>query len=188
MDNIFQYLSVILLRLRTKANVPRGKVVKGNHPRKTRPGAQNPMQIISYAFSVSGEIPLKYTCDGENLSPPLEIIGVPAEAVSLAVIVHDPDAPVEGGWTHWTLWNINPGTTMIEENTVPKGCVQGITSFGNVGYGGPCPPSGIHHYHFKLYALDSILVLDESTGVAELERAIANHILSEAILIGTYGR
>lgn len=145
------------------------------------------MKIISSAFENNKEIPSKYTCDSEDISPPLEIQEVPQEAKSLALIVDDPDAPA-GTWTHWLLWNIDPQVSLIEENSIPQGAVQGINSFGKKDYGGPCPPSGSHRYVFKLYALDNILDIEEGSQKGDLERIITGHVLAEAQLIGNYKR
>lgn len=154
----------------------------------TPPNPYNDMQLTSPAFSHDEAIPAEFTCDGSDVSPQLDISGVPSNAKSLAIIVHDPDAPKEGGWTHWTLWNIDPDTESIDEDDVPEGAVEGLTDFDEPGYGGPCPPSGTHHYNFTLYALDTELELDEEAGKAELEAAMEGHIIAEATLTGTYSR
>lgn len=148
---------------------------------------QSSMKIQSSAFEHNAQIPSKYTCDGENLSPPLSISEAPENAISLVLISDDPDAPA-GTWVHWTLWNIDPKTKEIAENSVPKSATQGVTSFGENAYGGPCPPSGTHRYFFKLYALDTELNLDSSAKVLDLEKAIQRHILDQAQLIGLYKR
>ena len=145
------------------------------------------MNLTSPIFKNNQSIPPKYTCDGENISPPLEITGVPPKAKSLILISDDPDAP-GGSWVHWLIWNIDPAVAEIAENTVPTGAVQGITSFGQTGYGGPCPPSGTHRYFFKLYALDTKLGLAIETDREELEQAMKNHILDQAELVGLYTR
>lgn len=149
------------------------------------------MKITSTAFQHNGNIPPRYTCDGENINPPLTINDVPAQAKSLVLIVDDPDAPM-GTWVHWTVWNIDPAITEISENSLPKGtyeaAVEGITSFGKTGYGGPCPPSGTHRYFFKLYALDILLDLPSSAKSADIEKATSGHILASAELIGLYKR
>lgn len=145
------------------------------------------MRITSIAFENNQPIPKKYTCDGTNVNPPLTFHNVPGEAKSLVLIVDDPDAP-RGTFTHWTVWNIDPAITVIAENSVPDGAVQGITDFGQPGYGGPCPPSGTHRYFFKLYALDIDLVLDSSASVFTLARAMEGHIIEKAELVGLYGR
>ncbi|MBI2636218.1 YbhB/YbcL family Raf kinase inhibitor-like protein [Candidatus Peregrinibacteria bacterium] len=145
------------------------------------------MEISSPTFTHNGSIPSQYTCDGDDRSPPLRISGVPRGAKSLALIHDDPDAPM-GTWVHWLLWNINPLTEEIEENGVPPGATEGMTSWGNTGYGGPCPPSGTHRYLFKLYALDTILDLPSSADMTKLEEATEGHILAKAELIGLYSR
>lgn len=145
------------------------------------------MNISSSVFQPGGPLPSKYTCDGEDISPPLTLSGVPAESQSLALIVDDPDAP-RGDWVHWLLWNIPPNTGEILENSVPAGAVQGLTDFRRNDWGGPCPPSGVHRYFFKLYALDTVLDLPANSGKAELEVALQGHILAEATLMGTYTR
>ncbi|MFA5084645.1 MAG: YbhB/YbcL family Raf kinase inhibitor-like protein [Candidatus Paceibacterota bacterium] len=145
------------------------------------------MEIISPAFGNYQAIPKKYTCDGEDISPPLEIRGVPAEAKSLVLIFDDPDSS-SGNFTHWLVWNIDVQTKEINENSVPAGAVLGLTDFGQPGYGGPCPGSGVHRYFFRLYALDAVLGLPEGAGKSALEKAMENHILARAELIGRYGR
>ena len=145
------------------------------------------MRLTSFAFKDGGVMSAKYTCDGDNVSPPLIISDVPSDAVSLALIVDDPDAPGEV-WVHWTLWGISPETDEIEEDTVPQGTTEGLTSFGCTGYGGPCPPTGSHHYFFKLYALDIELELDSEADKKEIEDAMREHIVEEARLIGIYSR
>src|SRR6266550_8444606 len=111
------------------------------------------MKISSSAFQEGGNIPSKFTCDGADANPPLRVEGAPAEAKSLALIADDPDAPV-GLFTHWLVWNIDPKTTEIAENSPPNGAVQGTNDYPNLGYGGPQPPSGTHRYYFKIFALD----------------------------------
>ncbi len=145
------------------------------------------MEIKSPAFKNKQSVPAKYTCDGENISPPLEISGVPEQAKSLVLISDDPDAPA-GTWVHWIIWNINPDIKQIPENSTPSGAVEGITSFEKSGYGGPCPPSGSHRYFFKLYALDTKLDLNSSAKIKDLQTAIKKHILDKAELIGSYQR
>jgi len=145
------------------------------------------MKIESSAFSNNQFIPAKYTCDGEDINPPLKISEVPKGAKSLVLIVDDPDAPM-GTWLHWTVWNISPEIEEIPENNVPEGAVEGITDFGKLGYGGPCPPSGIHRYFFKLYALDKSLELESSAKSKDIEKAMEGYILDQAQLIGMYSR
>jgi Raf kinase inhibitor-like YbhB/YbcL family protein len=143
------------------------------------------MTITSPAFTNGGNIPSKYTCDGANLSPPLELHDVPATAKTLALIVDDPDAP-SGTFTHWFVWNIDPKQRAIAEGArFPN---QGINDFGRTGYGGPCPPSGTHRYFFKLYALDRELALPSGPKRARLETEMKGHIVAQTELMGRYAR
>jgi len=151
------------------------------------PITSNTMKIFSTAFNHNGNIPAKYTCDGENISPPLEISSVPPMAKSIVLIVDDPDAQA-GTWVHWVLFNIPPKTAQIAENSMPEGATEGTTSFGKPGWGGPCPPSGAHHYQFKIYALDTVLQIPASSTKADLEKEMANHILDHGQTIGLYQR
>ena len=152
------------------------------------------MKISSTAFQDVGTIPVKYSCDGENVNPPLEFSDVPEAAESLALIMEDPDVPTnlrpDGLWVHWVVWNIDPVTDGIGEDSVPDGaCVGKGTGDRNDGkYGGPCPPDREHRYFFHLYALDTTLDLPVKTGKTELERAMRGHILEEAVLMGRYER
>ncbi|PYL81560.1 MAG: YbhB/YbcL family Raf kinase inhibitor-like protein [Verrucomicrobia bacterium] len=133
--------------------------------------AATSISITSPAFQGGGDIPAKFTCNGTNVSPGLQISGVPNEAKSLVLIVDDPDAP-RGLFTHWIVWNIDPKTTQVAENSAPAGAVQGTSDFGKRNYGGPCPPSGTHRYFFKIFALDTKLDLKPSARRAELDAAI----------------
>lgn len=151
------------------------------------PAIETRLHLSSPAFQAFGRIPAKYTCDGEDISPALDIAGVPEGTRSLALILDDPDAP-HGTWSHWLLWNIPPETTHIEEGQTPVQSVQGTTDFRRTHYGGPCPPSGTHRYRFKLYALDKVLDLPTTTRQKDLEKAIKGHSLAQGELIGTYGR
>jgi Raf kinase inhibitor-like YbhB/YbcL family protein len=143
------------------------------------------MKLTSSAFENNSDIPAKYSCDGQNVSPPLAISEVPGELKSLALIVDDPDAPA-GDWTHWLVWNIEPATTKIDEGATLAGAEIGPNDFGKNNYQGPCPPSGTHRYQFKLYALDTLLNLDTSTKKKELLEAMQGHILDQTVLIGLY--
>lgn len=145
------------------------------------------MKISSPAFGQNQEMPEVYTCDGQDISPPLTISGVPETAQSLALIVNDPDAPM-GNWIHWTAWNLSPGLSEIQAGQAPEGAEEGQTSFGSVGYGGPCPPSGTHRYFFQLFALDARLELPSDTDAKGLEKAMEGHVLDKAGLVGTYSR
>ncbi len=145
------------------------------------------MKITSSAFDHNQKIPSKYTCDGENISPPLEFVDIPNNAKSLALIVDDPDAPAKT-WVHWVVYNINPQVTEVKENSVPQDGIEGMTDFGKPGYGGPCPPSGTHRYFFKLYALHTILDLPKNATKQMVEQKMQNNILDKAELIGLYSR
>ena len=145
------------------------------------------MQLKSSAFSPNGPIPARYTCDGQNINPPLTISEVPETARSLVLICDDPDAPGKT-WVHWTVWNIDPKTSDILEGNIPADAVQGLTDFGAVGYGGPCPPSGTHRYFYKLYALDIDLTLTYQAKKEDIEKAMEGHSLDQTQLIGVYSK
>jgi len=145
------------------------------------------LTLTSSAFSHNENIPKQYTCDGENINPPLTISAIPMNAKSLALIVDDPDAPA-GTWFHWLIWNITPETKEIPEGSVPDRAMEGTTSFGKPGYGGPCPPAGTHRYFFKLYALDTVIGLDNKATVTELEREMQGHSVAQTQLVGRYSR
>lgn len=145
------------------------------------------MKIESPAFGENEKIPSKYTCDGDDINPPLNIKGIPGDAESIVLIVDDPDAPGKA-WVHWTVWNIDPEVTEIPENSVPDGAIEGVTDFGTPRYGGPCPPSGTHRYFFRVYALNTTIELDNSATVKDIEEAIKDSILDSAELIGLYER
>ena len=143
------------------------------------------ISVTTPAFQAGGDIPAKFTCNGANINPELKINGVPNEAKSLVLIVDDPDAP-HGLFTHWILWNIDPKTTNIGENSAPVGGVQGTNDFGKRNYGGPCPPSGTHRYFFKILALDTKLDLKPSARRAELDAAMRGHTLAQGELMGRF--
>ncbi len=143
------------------------------------------MKIESEVFENNRNIPVKYTCRGEGTRPALIISGVPEEAKSLALIVDDPDAP-SGDFVHWVAWNIDPKISRISEGD--RADEEGYTSLGKPGYVAPCPPSGVHHYHFKLYALDQMLSLPRSSTKADLLKAMEGYILESATLTGLYGK
>ncbi|MCL4358482.1 YbhB/YbcL family Raf kinase inhibitor-like protein [Patescibacteria group bacterium] len=145
------------------------------------------MKITSPNFENNNFIPSKYTCDGQDINPELEIKSVLADAKSLVLIVDDPDAP-GGDWVHWLVWNIDPKTALIKEKSVPIGAVVGLNSFGKNSYGGPCPPSGAHHYHFKIYAIDTTLNIASSSRKINLEESMAGHIIGQGEIIGLYAR
>ena len=154
------------------------------------PQQKSEIKLTSTAFKEGEAIPRGYTCDGANVSPPLEWMGVPKTAKTIALIADDPDAPA-GTWVHWVLYNLAAeGLGLIENTpqteTLTDGGVQGKNDFGKIGYGGPCPPSGTHRYFFKFYALDSELPLKPGATKAEVEKAMEGHIVGQAQLMGTY--
>jgi Raf kinase inhibitor-like YbhB/YbcL family protein len=143
------------------------------------------MKISSPAFKENDTIPKKFTKDAGNISPPLHIEDVPGAAKSLALVVEDPDAP-SGTFHHWVLFNMNPRTTDIHENSVPAIATQGRNDFGELDYGGPKPPSGEHHYFFNVYALDTVLQLPRGAHTSDLENEMKGHIVDQASLMGRY--
>ena len=150
------------------------------------------LQIQSSAFEHNGMIPKKYTCDGEDVSPELSWTGVPESTKSLALISDDPDAPM-GTWVHWVLYDLPPSVKELQENfpkdkTLSNGAKQGITDFKRIGYGGPCPPSGVHRYFFKLYALDTKLNLEAGATKEQLLKAMEGHVIGQGELVGKYSR
>ena len=155
-----------------------------------------PLALSSPAFDAGAAIPARYTCDGDDLSPPLEWTGMPAGAQSLALIVDDPDAPDPNApkmtWVHWVLYNIPPTATRlpegVRERDLPDGTKVGINDSKEVAYGGPCPPRGRHRYFHKLYALDTVLPDLGTPTKAKLEEAMRGHIIEQAELVGTYER
>jgi Raf kinase inhibitor-like YbhB/YbcL family protein len=141
--------------------------------------------VKSPVFENNKPIPKKYSCDGDEVNPPITIEGIPITTKTLALIVDDPDAP-RGTFDHWILWNI-PTTNKIEENTIPG--TEGINSAGQHAYIGMCPPSGTHRYFFKVYALDAKLDLQaDATKKKDLEKAIQGHIIAKGELVGLYRR
>lgn len=150
------------------------------------------IKITSTAFADGGMIPAKYTCDGADVSTPLQWDAVPEDTKTIALICDDPDAPM-GTWVHWVLFNLPAETRNLAENipadkTLPNGAKQGINDFGKIGYGGPCPPGGTHRYFFKLYALDSGIDLDAGADKDQLLKAMEGHIIGQGKLIGKYKR
>ncbi len=152
--------------------------------------------IKSESFKHNAMIPVKYTCDGQGISPQLEWSGVPSEAQSLALIVSDPDAPDPAApkmtWVHWMLYNMPVSAQGLPENVstaaLPPGTIEGVNGWGRPGYGGPCPPIGKHRYFFKLYALNTVLEdLGQLTKI-KLEQAFSGHVLAKTELVGMYQR
>lgn len=144
------------------------------------------MELKSPAFEKGGRIPAKYTCDGDDVSPPLEIGDIPEETETLALVMDDPDAPM-GVFDHWVVWNIPADTTELPEDTQPDG-TPGRNDFGRLDYGGPCPPSGTHTYRLRVYALDRDLDLPRGSAKGELQREMEGHVLDESLLTGDYSR
>ena len=151
--------------------------------------------LTSPAFQNNGEIPAVYTCEGEDISPPLVWSDIPAGTRSLVLIVDDPDAPDPQApkmtWVHWVLYNLPPDATGlavgIKSINLPRGTGEGLNDWKRTGYGGPCPPTGRHRYFHKLYALDTVLTgLPGKPRKADIETAMGKHIISQAVLVGTY--
>jgi len=150
------------------------------------------MKLESPAFAPNGEIPTRYTGEGQDLSPPLGFFGVPPAAKSLVLIIDDPDAPDPAApkmtWVHWVVFNIPAATKGFSEGIIklPEGSQEGLNDFRRKNYGGPHPPIGRHRYYHKLYALDTTLDLEGTPRKADVEKAMRGHILAEAVLMGTY--
>lgn len=150
------------------------------------------IKITSSAFTEGGLLPAKYTCDGTDVSPPLQWDAVPQGTKSIALICDDPDAPM-GTWVHWVLFNLPAEAKELTENIPPEktlanGARQGTNDFRKIGYGGPCPPSGTHRYFFKIYALDAKVNLEAGANKRQLLKAMEGHILAQGQLIGKYKR
>ncbi len=150
------------------------------------------LTISSAAFASGQSIPAKYSCVGREVSPPLTWSGAPANTKSFALIVDDPDAP-GGTWVHWVMYNIPAAASDLPEAVQPggqlsDGSLQGKNSYGNLGYNGPCPPSGTHRYFFKLYALDAMLNLSAGTSKQQLISAMQGHILAQGEWMGTFSK
>lgn len=146
------------------------------------------MRLSSPAFADREPIPDRYGYEQDNVNPPLEIGEVPTDAVSLALVLNDPDAQEPAGkiWDHWLVWNIDPDTSTIEEGSTPSGAREGRNDFDELGYDGPSPPDREHTYHFRLYALDTTLDLDPGVSKEDLRAVLETHILDETELRGTY--
>ena len=164
----------------------------GLHAELPKKGSKMSMQITSTAFAHSEMIPDRYTCKGNDISPPLEWENAPEGSRSFALIFDDPDAPM-GTWVHWVVYDLPAGCNKLPEdvpevNPISGGGVQGTNSWGRIGYGGPCPPSGTHRYFFRLYALDTVLGLEEGATKAQVLKAMEGHILDECELMGRYAK
>jgi len=145
------------------------------------------MKIYSPEFKDNSFIPKKFTCDGMDINPRLLFEDIPEGTESLVLIIDDPDAPT-GTWVHWVLFNIPKNVTDIPEDAVPDNAIQGLNSWSKNNYGGPCPPSGMHRYFFKLYALDILLELDDTATKKDVEQAMQGHIIEKAEYVGLYKR
>jgi Raf kinase inhibitor-like YbhB/YbcL family protein len=145
------------------------------------------MKLNTTAFTEGGPIPKKYARDGSNVNPPLHLEDIPDRAKSLALIVDDPDAP-SGTFNHWLLYNLDPKTRDIKENSVPVIATQGRNDYGETEYGGPQPPSGEHRYFFKAFALDTVLDVPRGAKRPDLEKAMQGHVLDEATLMGRFAK
>jgi Raf kinase inhibitor-like YbhB/YbcL family protein len=145
------------------------------------------MKLTSSAFVNEEKIPVEFTCDGKKTHPPIAWSGIPDGTKSLAMIVDDPDAPI-GTFTHWIIWNINPANPQMLAGETPQKSQEGANSAGRIGYTAPCPPAGSHRYFFTLFAIDTVIGLDGKAKKADLEAAMAGHIIEQTNLIGTYGR
>lgn len=156
----------------------------GSTPIQPEEAGVSSLQITSAAFEQGAAIPVKYSCDGQDISPPLAWSGTPEEAQSLVLITDDPDAPV-GTWVHWVMFDIPVDTNSLPEGVQDAG-TDGNNSWGRTGYGGPCPPSGAHRYFYKLYALDTMLNLEPGATKEDVEKAMQGHILSQGELMGKY--
>lgn len=169
-----------------------GGATDADYAAKKSKGGKSKMVLTSSAFKEGDLIPSKYSCDGDDVSPPLSWSGLPKGTVSLALIGDDPDAP-GGMWVHWVAYSIPATSTgfpeaVPQDRTLADGTKQGTSDFRKVGYGGPCPPSGTHRYFFKLYALDFNPKLDPGATKSDLLKTIKDHILEEAHLVGKYAR
>lgn len=179
----------LLLFLENKETIHPGPGVRSNNhiPMKT-----HSITLRSPAFTHGEAIPSKYTCDGENSSPPLAIDAVPENTASLVLIVEDPDVPKnireDGTWDHWVLFNIPPETRLLAEGEVPRGAMAGTTTSNTGTYVGPCPPDGSHRYYFNVYALDTVLRIPLGSTKKEVLEAMDGHVLGSGALMGTYAR
>jgi len=181
------WIILLTLIIVVVVSLPKFLITKNKVDIKNINNEQNFMKIESSVFTNNGNIPMEYTCYGGGKSIPLTVSNILEEAESLAFIVDDPDAP-GGDFVHWVLWNIDPKISMIESGNMPTGAEEGYSSLNKPGWVVPCPPSGIHHYYFKLYALDTILSIPESSNKKNLISAMEGHILGSTILVGLYGK
>jgi len=179
-------LSIILLYIITSSHIFMPKTYQ------TKKGDKMEFKVFSEAFKDGDMIPSKYTCDGVNISPPLNWVHPPKDTKSFALINDDPDAPI-GDWVHWIVYNIPSATRELKEDAsgkkhLPHNAIEGLNDFRRTSYGGPCPPSGTHRYFFKLYALDTLLNLKTGVAKKELLEAMKGHILALTEMVGKYQR
>lgn len=162
------------------AAAPTAASANANHP------AKSSITVTSSAIKADEPIPSEYTCDGAEKTPPLSWSNIPPEAKSIAIMVDDPDAP-KGTFTHWIVTNIPPSDTSLSEaGSLPQGATAAKNDKGSAGYAGPCPPSGTHHYHFRVYALDK--TISKPANRAAFLKAIDGHVLAQGELVATYER
>ena len=189
-------VALVLFVVSAKSSDKRKEVKHKNSGLKTLTQLQvdntfsHTMNITSTAFSNNEYIPPRYTCDGENVLPPIEINGVPEEAASVAVVVDDPDAP-GGVWNHWSIWNIPAQPSVrLDGDSIPSGAKEGVTDFGTKGYGGPCPPkgTGTHRYIFKVYALPAGFTLDDRASIGDIRAELEENAIDYVELTGLYTR
>ncbi len=192
MPRRIQTLTLLFIALAFAGCASRSQLVTQPPPTNTSTNNKPEIKLTSSAFSEGQPIPRAYTCDGVNISPPLEWSGVPKTAKTIAIVCDDPDAP-GGTWVHWVLYNLPGDNIGLVENlpvteSLKAGGFQGSNDFGKIGYGGPCPPSGTHRYFFRVYAIDSELPLKAGATKAELMKAMEGHVLLQGQLMGTYRR
>ena len=192
MPRTIQVLCFLLIALALPSCGGRSQVVSTPTPANSATNDKAEIKLTSAAFNDDQPMPRAYTCDGINISPPLEWNGVPKTAKTVAIVCDDPDAP-GGTWVHWVVYNLPADNIGLVENlpateNLKAGGFQGQSDFGKIGYGGPCPPSGTHHYFFRIYALDGELPLKAGATKAELMKAMEGHVLLQGQLIGTYRR
>ena len=184
---------VTLLLTALAAFVTAPSLAGGAGYRQPERGKSPMLQLTSSAFQPESNIPAQFTCDGRNISPELSWSAAPVGTKSFALVMHDPDAPIEGGYTHWIVYKIPAAAHHLAENVpnqdrLPDGAMQGKNDAGKYGYTGPCPPSGTHRYYFRLYALDIDLDPKAASSKASLEKAIHGHVLATGELLGRYKR
>src|SRR6267154_962827 len=195
MPRPIKVLTFLLIVLPLAGCANRSQLVTQTPPANTSTNNKAEIKLTSSAFSEGQPIPRAYTCDGVNISPPLEWSGVPKTARTIAIVCDDPDAPDApgGAWVHWVLYNLPADNIGLVENlpateSLKASGFQGTNEFGKIGYGGPCPPSGTHRYFFHVYALDSELPLKTGATKSELMKAMEGHTLLRGQLMGTYRR